>query len=91
MTDFVPPTASRPPLRRNRSTGMIAGVASGFAEWLDVDPQLVRIGLAVATLLGFAGVALYLAAWVLIPEQGSDTSIAEDLLAGLGHQRASRL
>jgi len=37
----------------------------------------VRIAFAVLSILGGAGLPLYLAAWALIPEEGSDVAIAE--------------
>ena len=64
---------------------MLAGVASGLADYFDVDPMLVRIGFVVLTLVGGLAVPLYLAGWLLIPEEGADLSVAEELLA---HQRA---
>ncbi len=60
---------------------MLAGVAGGLADYFDVDPVVVRIGLLVLALMGGLAVPLYLAAWLLIPEEGTDTSVAEDLLA----------
>lgn len=59
---------------------MVAGVASGLADFFDVDPTLVRIGFVVLSCLGGLAVPLYLAGWLLIPEAGTDLSVAEDLL-----------
>jgi phage shock protein C len=59
---------------------MIAGVAAGIARYLDVDVTAVRIILAVLTVVGGAGVPIYLAAWLLIPEEGSEQSIAGGFL-----------
>ncbi|WP_067475114.1 PspC domain-containing protein [Actinomadura hibisca] len=80
-TDTVPP-AKR--LRRTRDGKMIAGVCSGTGDYLGVDPNVLRLGLGLFTLLGGAGVALYAIAWVLIPEEGAATSIGEDLLRKAG-------
>lgn len=60
---------------------MLAGVASGLADYLDVDPLMVRIGFVALALLGGLAVPLYLAGWMLIPEEGADVSVAEELLA----------
>ena len=60
---------------------MVAGVASGLADYFDIDPTLVRIGFVALALLGGLAVPLYLAGWLLIPEEESDRSVAEDLLA----------
>jgi phage shock protein PspC (stress-responsive transcriptional regulator) len=59
---------------------MLAGVASGIARYLGVDATIVRVVLAVLTLVGGAGVPLYLAGWLLIPEEGASQSIASELI-----------
>src|SRR5688572_33470871 len=53
---------------RDRANGVVAGVAAGIARALDVDPTLVRLLFALLTLAGGAGIALYLAAALLMPE-----------------------
>jgi phage shock protein PspC (stress-responsive transcriptional regulator) len=60
---------------------MLAGVASGLADFFDVDPTLVRIAFVALAFLGGLAVPLYLAGWLLIPDEYSDTSVAEELLA----------
>ena len=67
-------------LTRTREGRMIAGVCSGVGRYLDIDPTLIRLGFALVTLFGGAGVALYAIAWLLIPEEGAATSVAEDLV-----------
>ena len=64
-------------LLRSTDDRMIGGVAAGLAEYLGVDPTVVRVVFAVFALCGGLGVPLYLAAWLLVPEQGSDRSLAE--------------
>jgi phage shock protein PspC (stress-responsive transcriptional regulator) len=59
---------------------MLAGVADGLASYFDVDVTLVRIAVVALSLIGGAGVPLYLAAWLLIPEEGSEVAIAADIL-----------
>ncbi|HEX6344080.1 PspC domain-containing protein [Umezawaea sp.] len=59
-------------LRRSRGDRMLGGVCGGAAKALGVDAALLRIGLVAATLLGFGtGAVLYVACWVLIPEETS--------------------
>jgi phage shock protein PspC (stress-responsive transcriptional regulator) len=60
---------------------MVAGVAAGLADYFDIDPTLVRIGFVVLAFMGGLAIPLYLAGWLLIPEQGADLSVAEELLA----------
>lgn len=59
---------------------MVAGVAAGTARMLGVDPTVVRIIFAVLVIAGGFGVPLYLAGWLLIPEEGRDQSLASDLI-----------
>lgn len=68
-------------LTRSRSRRMLAGVAGGLGEYFGVDPILFRLAFAFLALLGGAGVALYIAAWVLIPEEGAVESLGEAGLA----------
>jgi phage shock protein PspC (stress-responsive transcriptional regulator) len=75
--------APPPPLRRPVQDRMLAGVASGIARHLGLDPMLVRIAIVVLCFVGGVGIALYLASWVLIPEEGSDESIASEFLRSM--------
>jgi phage shock protein C len=63
-------------LRRPVHDRMIAGVAAGIADYLGADVTAVRIILAVLVFVGGAGVPIYLAGWLLIPEEGASQSIA---------------
>jgi phage shock protein C len=68
------------PLRRPIEDRMLAGVAAGIARYLGADVTAVRIVLAVLVVLGGAGVPIYLAGWLLIPEDGAEQSIAAQLI-----------
>ena len=59
-------------LRRSRTDRHVGGVAAGVARHLDVDPILVRVAFVVAVFLGGAGLIAYGAAWILLPEDGTD-------------------
>jgi phage shock protein PspC (stress-responsive transcriptional regulator) len=76
------PTAQygRPPLRRAYNGRMLAGVAAGLADYFNVDVTLIRIAFVVFTFLGGAGIPAYLACLLLIPEEGTNESIASSLL-----------
>ena len=62
----------------------LAGVATGFADYFGVDVALVRAAFAVATALALLGVVIYLAAWLLVPEEGEETSIVEKIITKTG-------
>jgi phage shock protein C len=77
--------AGRPPLRRAFHGRMLAGVCAGIADYLSVDVTIIRVAFAVFTFLGGAGLPAYLACLLLIPEEGSDQSIAGSLLSSVEH------
>jgi phage shock protein C len=60
---------------------IIAGVCAGFADYLGMDVNLVRVLVALLTLFtAGTGILVYLVAWAVIPEEGQKMSIAEDLI-----------
>jgi phage shock protein PspC (stress-responsive transcriptional regulator) len=61
-----PPPARR--LYRPRNDRVVAGVASGLAYHLEVDPIWVRLAFVVLVFFAGLGVLLYIAAWVAMPE-----------------------
>jgi phage shock protein C len=56
-------------LYRSRSDRMLFGVAGGMADWLDLDPSLVRLVWALLVLAGGIGFLLYIVAAIVIPEE----------------------
>ncbi len=73
----------RTALRRPFQDRMLAGVAAGLARYLGVDVTIVRIAFVILTIFGGAGIPLYLAGLLLIPEEGSDQSIVSSLIESL--------
>jgi len=59
-------------IRRSRTDRRVAGVAGGLGRHLDIDPLIVRVAFVVLTFFGGVGLLLYLALWLLLPEDGSD-------------------
>jgi signal transduction histidine kinase/phage shock protein PspC (stress-responsive transcriptional regulator) len=57
---------TRPPLVRS-SDRVIAGVCAGLAAHLGWPVKSVRIGMALATLAGGAGLAFYAWLWIMVP------------------------
>jgi signal transduction histidine kinase/phage shock protein PspC (stress-responsive transcriptional regulator) len=64
------------PLRRSRDDRLIGGVASGLARKIGVDPTVVRLGFVVGSLMSGFGVAVYIGAWLLVPAEGHDDTLA---------------
>jgi phage shock protein C len=67
-------------LRRPRADRLLFGVASGIADHFGLDRTVVRLGFVVLGLAGGMGVPLYLAALLLIPEEGAEHSLASELM-----------
>ncbi|MCW2807746.1 MAG: PspC protein [Marmoricola sp.] len=57
-------------LRRSSTDRYIAGVAGGLGRHFDIDPTIIRVLLVVLTLFGGAGVLVYGAVWLFVPEDG---------------------
>ncbi len=68
-------------LVRTRDGRIVAGVCSGLAQYFGIDANLIRAVVAVLTVFtGGFGALAYLAAWVVIPEEGEKSSIAENMV-----------
>ena len=69
-------------LVRPRVNRIVAGVCAGIADYLGMDVTVVRLLVVLLTLFtAGTGILAYLVAWAIIPEEGSTTSIAEDLIS----------
>lgn len=75
-----PPRTVNARLEREPDDRIIGGVAAGLGIHFDANPWWFRIGFALLVPLGGLGLILYLAGWVLIPEQGEEESIAAEQL-----------
>lgn len=70
----VPPEYQYRRLQRSRSNKMIAGICGGLAEYFSIDPTLVRIIVVVSCVVTGGAIFLgYLIAWIVIPENMSDS------------------
>ena len=75
---------SRPTaLRRPVQDSVVAGVAAGLARYSGVDVMMIRLAFVALTIVGGAGIPLYLAGLLLIPEEGSEVSIAGSFIESL--------
>lgn len=82
MSEYTTQPIAAKRLERPASGRILAGVAAGLGRYFDLSPTFFRLGFVVLTLLGGSGVLLYLAALLIIPEEGKDDSIAADALRG---------
>lgn len=54
-------------LYRSTKNKMICGVCGGIAEYFNIDPTLVRLGMAGLAMIWGSGVLVYLLAAIIIP------------------------
>ena len=69
-------------LRRDPNNKIIAGVCSGIAKYLDIDPVIIRLIWAAAIFLFGTGFLFYIICWIIIASgklslniQKSDTDL----------------
>ena len=61
-------------LRRNPMNRVIGGVCSGLADFFGVDVALMRIAFVIAFLFASFGFWLYIILWIVLPENGQQTT-----------------
>ena len=62
-------------LTRSRSDRMIGGVCGGLGRYFNVDPLLFRIGAVALVFVAGSGLLLYLAALLLVPNEGEEAAL----------------
>src|SRR5215213_669550 len=81
MSEHITHTPQIKRLERSSSDRMLAGVSGGLGRYFDLSPAVFRLGFVILTLLGGAGVLVYLAALLVIPAERNEQSIAAQVLA----------
>jgi phage shock protein C len=81
MTEHITHTPTVRRLERSSSDRMLTGVCGGLGRYFDLNATVFRVGFVVLTLLGGAGVLVYLAAALVMPGEGKERSLAEQVLA----------
>jgi len=66
-------------VRRRTDDKWVAGVCSGLADRLGVDPVIVRAAMVLLILLGGIGVTVYLVAWALLPNDRDELAVERAL------------
>ncbi|MGH3050054.1 MAG: PspC domain-containing protein [Gaiellaceae bacterium] len=84
--------ALRPPRRlaRPHEGRWLGGVAAALGGYFDLSPTIYRIAFVALALAGGTGILLYAAAWLVIPEEGTESSHAERFLRDHTAGRPSR-
>lgn len=75
----VPRTARR--LRRRQDDRILGGVAAGLSARIGIDVTVVRVALVLFGLTSGVGVAAYLVAWLLVPEEGQTRAMGARAVA----------
>lgn len=63
-------------LTRNTEDQMLSGVCSGLANYLNVDPVLVRLAFVLMTLFHGSGLLFYIILAIIMPETGEPVAKA---------------
>ncbi len=80
-TEQIPSAAAEPRrLTRSRDNRWLGGVCAGLGHYFDLNPTVYRIAFAALTLAGGTGILLYAAAWLVIPDEQAEDSIASSAI-----------
>lgn len=66
--------------RRSNDNRFLTGVCGGIGEYFGVDANLVRLAFVVLTVLGFSGVFVYVLALLIMPAEGEQYSLLEQII-----------
>jgi phage shock protein C len=73
-------------LYRSKANRKLAGVCGGLAQYLNVDATVIRVLFVLLAVLGGSGLVLYLAMWIMVPNE----SLSRQDPAGPGWSRTYR-
>ena len=77
-------------LYRSRSDVMLGGVCGGLAEYLGLDPTLVRLFFVLLAMGTGIGVFLYILMWIVVPVEGAATKSVEASAQSAAGEMADR-
>ena len=81
MSEYITHTPVVRRLERPKEGRKLAGVSEGLGRYFDITPTVFRLGFVVLTLLGGAGILVYIAAALVMPGEGEEQSFAERALS----------
>jgi phage shock protein C len=76
-------------ITRSQSDRLLGGVAGGLAAYLGIDPLIIRIAFIALTVLNGFGMILYLALWVLVPNEDSATDARGNVQVAINEMQAA--
>lgn len=59
-------------LFRSKKNRIISGFCGGLGEFFNIDPTLIRLGWAVATIFAGLNLLVYVIGWIIVPEEESE-------------------
>src|SRR5882672_8727299 len=82
-TETIPgPVAEPRRLSRARDGRWLGGVSAGLGRYFNLSPNVYRIAFVALSLAGGTGILLYAAAWLVMPDEGVEDSIAAEAIKG---------
>ena len=80
-TETIPHAAAEPRrLFRAENGRWLGGVCAGLGRYFELNPMIYRIGFVALALAGGTGILLYVAAWLVMPDEGVEDSIAAEAI-----------
>lgn len=73
------PSYSKKRLYRDEEDKILAGVASGLAHYLQLDPAVIRIVFALLAIFGGSGFLIYIILWIVLPSRSLVTNVRKRL------------
>jgi phage shock protein C len=56
-------------LYRSKTNRKLAGVCGGLAQYFNLDATLMRVLFVVLAVLGGSGLVIYVAMWIIVPNE----------------------
>jgi phage shock protein C len=78
-------------LERSNTNRVIGGVCGGIAEYLAVDPTLVRVAFVVMAFLGGVGILAYIVLLILMPQPGQPAPFTKAATSEISTDSTARM
>ena len=67
-------------LTRSSTDKIIAGVCGGLAEYLEIDPVLVRLAFIVLFFASGIGIPIYIILWIVMPQEENEAIVGSEVI-----------
>ncbi|MBN1162628.1 PspC domain-containing protein [Patescibacteria group bacterium] len=65
-------------LVKSKKDRVFAGVCSGLAHYLDIDPLVVRIVFVLLAIFGGSGLVIYIILWLFVPGENQESNATQE-------------